>query len=148
MQSAEPAGFCDSGNVDLSIPATITLPQLFKRHGIFAARVGKLYHYGVPADIGTSSLDDYYSWDQVVNPRGRDREEQEKIFSIQPNVTAPGASSQFGGTLSWLADDEGEDIDVLEVTIDQALAMIRTGEIRDAKTIMLLQYAALNIFTG
>ncbi|MSU48398.1 MAG: iduronate-2-sulfatase [Opitutus sp.] len=93
------------------IPDTITLPQLFKRHGIFAARVGKLYHYGVPADIGTSSLDDYYSWDQVVNPRGRDREEHEKIFSIAPNVTAPGASSQFGGTLSWLADDEGEDPD-------------------------------------
>ena len=44
--------------------------------------------------------------------------------------------------------DEGEDIDVLEVGIDQALAMIRSGEIRDAKTIMLLQYAALNIFTG
>jgi len=93
------------------IPATITLPQNFKRHGIFTARVGKLYHYGVPADIGTSSLDDYYSWDQVVNPRGRDRENQEKIFTIQPNVTAPGASSQFGGTLSWMADDEGEDND-------------------------------------
>ena len=93
------------------IPNTITMPQLFKRHGIFSARVGKLYHYGVPADIGTSSLDDYHSWDQVINPRGRDREEHEKIFSIQPNVTAPGASSQFGGTLSWLADDEGEDND-------------------------------------
>ncbi|MBI5942302.1 MAG: NUDIX domain-containing protein [Caulobacterales bacterium] len=42
--------------------------------------------------------------------------------------------------------DEGEDIDVLEVGFDQAMAMIRSGEIRDAKTIMLLQYAALNIF--
>ncbi|MSU65834.1 MAG: iduronate-2-sulfatase [Opitutus sp.] len=93
------------------IPTTITLPQLFKQNGIFAARVGKLYHYGVPGDIGTSSLDDFQSWDQVVNPRGRDREEHDKIFTIQPNVTAPGASSQFGGTLSWLADDEGEDID-------------------------------------
>ena len=93
------------------LPTTITLPQQFKRHGIFTARVGKLYHYGVPADIGTSSLDDFHSWDQVVNPRGRDREVHEKIFSIAPNVTAPGASSQFGGTLSWLADDEGEDVD-------------------------------------
>lgn len=41
---------------------------------------------------------------------------------------------------------EGEDIDVLELDFDLALAMIRTGEIRDAKTIMLLQYAALNLF--
>jgi len=42
--------------------------------------------------------------------------------------------------------DEGEDIEVLELGIDQALAMIGDGHIADAKTIMLLQYAALNIF--
>jgi nudix-type nucleoside diphosphatase (YffH/AdpP family) len=42
--------------------------------------------------------------------------------------------------------DEGEDIEVLELAIDEALAMIADGRIVDAKTIMLLQYAALNIF--
>ncbi len=42
--------------------------------------------------------------------------------------------------------DEGEDIEVLELSIDAALAMIADGRIVDAKTIMLLQYAALNIF--
>ena len=42
--------------------------------------------------------------------------------------------------------DEGEDIEVLELPIDQALAMIADGRIQDAKTIMLLQYAALKIF--
>ena len=42
--------------------------------------------------------------------------------------------------------DEGEDIEVLELPIDQAMAMIADGRIVDAKTIMLLQYAALNIF--
>jgi nudix-type nucleoside diphosphatase (YffH/AdpP family) len=41
---------------------------------------------------------------------------------------------------------EGEDIEVLELPIDEALAMISDGRIADAKTIMLLQYAALNIF--
>ena len=41
---------------------------------------------------------------------------------------------------------EGEDIAVLEVDIDEAIAMISTGEIRDGKTIMLLQYAALHLF--
>jgi len=41
---------------------------------------------------------------------------------------------------------EGEDIEVLELPIDQGLAMIGDGRIVDAKTIMLLQYAALNIF--
>jgi hypothetical protein len=41
---------------------------------------------------------------------------------------------------------EGEDIEVLELPIDQTLAMIGDGRIQDAKTIMLLQYAALRIF--
>jgi nudix-type nucleoside diphosphatase (YffH/AdpP family) len=42
--------------------------------------------------------------------------------------------------------DEGEDIEVLEVPFDEAMAMIADGRIRDAKSIMLLQHAALNIF--
>jgi nudix-type nucleoside diphosphatase (YffH/AdpP family) len=42
--------------------------------------------------------------------------------------------------------EEGEDIEVLELSIETALAMIAGGRIVDAKTIMLLQYAALNIF--
>ena len=42
--------------------------------------------------------------------------------------------------------DEGEDIEVIEPGIDEALAMIADGRIVDGKTIMLLQYAALNIF--
>src|SRR5580692_2892778 len=41
---------------------------------------------------------------------------------------------------------EGEEIEVLELPIGQALAMVGDGRIADAKTIMLLQYAALNIF--
>lgn len=42
------------------------------------------------------------------------------------------------------ADDETENIEVLEYTLDAALAMINTGEIKDSKTIMLLQYAQIN----
>lgn len=39
--------------------------------------------------------------------------------------------------------DEGEDIEVLEMTLAQALAGIASGAIQDGKTIMLLQHAAL-----
>lgn len=39
---------------------------------------------------------------------------------------------------------EGEDIEVLEIPFEEACAMIGTGEICDAKTIMLLQWAMLN----
>ncbi|EPO1787545.1 NUDIX domain-containing protein [Cronobacter turicensis] len=42
------------------------------------------------------------------------------------------------------AAQEGEDIEVVKMPIDDALRAVRDGEIVDAKTIMLLQYAALN----
>ena len=38
---------------------------------------------------------------------------------------------------------EGEDIEVLHVPFDDAMAMVATGKIRDAKTIILLQHLAL-----
>ena len=40
-------------------------------------------------------------------------------------------------------EEEGEDIEVLEMRFDEALAMVDDGRIADAKTIMLLQWAAL-----
>jgi nudix-type nucleoside diphosphatase (YffH/AdpP family) len=43
---------------------------------------------------------------------------------------------------------EGEDIEVFELPFDEALAMIERGEIVDAKTIILLQHAALHIFAA
>jgi nudix-type nucleoside diphosphatase (YffH/AdpP family) len=54
----------------------------------------------------------------------------------------PGMKIGSGGGIAR----EGEDIQVLELPIDEALAMISDGRIVDAKTIMLLQYAALSIF--
>jgi nudix-type nucleoside diphosphatase (YffH/AdpP family) len=54
----------------------------------------------------------------------------------------PGDRIGGGGGLH----DEGEDIEVFELPFDEALAMVGRGEIVDAKTIMLLQYAALQLF--
>ena len=41
-------------------------------------------------------------------------------------------------------EHEQENIDVLEYTFEEAYAMIASGQIKDAKTIMLLQYAKIN----
>src|ERR1700722_5219677 len=41
-------------------------------------------------------------------------------------------------------EQEQEDIEVLEIEFDQAFSMIGSGEIRDAKTILLLQYMKIN----
>ena len=42
------------------------------------------------------------------------------------------------------AEDETENIEVLEMSFDKALQMMGKGEIKDAKTIMLLQWAQVN----
>lgn len=42
--------------------------------------------------------------------------------------------------------EEGEDIDVIELPVDSALALIADGRMVDGKTIMLLQYVMLNVF--
>ena len=41
-------------------------------------------------------------------------------------------------------EGDHEDIEVLEISLPHAMTMIEKGEIKDAKTIMLLYYAALN----
>lgn len=45
-------------------------------------------------------------------------------------------------------EKEGEDIEVLELPFTYALKAVASGEIKDGKTIMLLQYAALHLFNG
>jgi nudix-type nucleoside diphosphatase (YffH/AdpP family) len=44
--------------------------------------------------------------------------------------------------------DEGEDIEVIEMPLAEALAGIRNGLIQDAKTVMLLQHVALDQYAG
>ena len=78
-----------------SVPEVVTLPQLFKNHGWFSARVGKLYHYDVPSGIGTDGLDDSPSWNVVVNPRGRDVTDAAHIVNPTPQKPVSAA-------LSWL----------------------------------------------
>ncbi|HEX4341845.1 MAG TPA: sulfatase-like hydrolase/transferase, partial [Verrucomicrobiae bacterium] len=96
-------------------PDIVTLPQLFKNNGYYSARVGKIFHYGVPGDIGTSGLDDPPSWNEFVNPRGRDKDEEADVINFTPfihNLGADLAWLQIGGT-----DEEETDGKVATETI-------------------------------
>jgi nudix-type nucleoside diphosphatase (YffH/AdpP family) len=63
----------------------------------------------------------------------------ERIHFFAAPYTAASRTSEGGGLV-----DDGEDIEVFELPFAEARAMVGTGAIADAKTIMLLQWAALD----
>jgi nudix-type nucleoside diphosphatase (YffH/AdpP family) len=65
----------------------------------------------------------------------------EKLYFFVAEYSAADRKTKGGGLAH-----EGEEIEILEPTIDQALAMVASGEIIDGKTIILLQHAALTVF--
>ena len=65
----------------------------------------------------------------------------EKLHFFVGEYVSDDLAGEGGGNVA-----EGEDIEVMEVPIQQALMMIAEGEIADGKTIMLLQYAQLHLF--
>ena len=84
----------------------------------------------------------------------------EKVEKVLETYMSPGAVTEIlhlylgeytdemkvnhGGGLA----EEHEEIEVLEIPVETALKWIATGEIRDAKTIILLQYLAIQLKSG
>jgi len=98
-------------------PNILTMSQLFSKHGYTSTRIGKIYHYNVPADIGNDGHDDAPSWDRTFNPIGRDKTDEAKVFTLRKGA--------YGGTLSWLAAD-GEDREQTDgIAADEAMKVLR-----------------------
>jgi len=105
-----------AGLLDGDDPETCVIKEAEEESGFKVTRVEKVFEaYMSPGAVT-----------EIIHYYVAEYNEQDKI-------------GEGGGLAS-----EQEDITVMEVDFEKALDMIKTGQIKDAKTIMLLQYAQIN----
>jgi len=101
------------------LPNVVTLAQMFMNNGYYVARVGKIYHYGNPGDIGTNGLDDRASWMERFNPAGRDK------TSLELDVMNYTPGRGLGSSMAFFADPQGTDEQHTDGKVaDQAIKLL------------------------
>jgi len=102
------------------LPDRVTLPQMFMNKGYYVARVGKMYHYGNPGDIGTNGLDDRVSWTERFNPAGRDK------TSLELDIINHTPRKGLGSSMSFLSDKTGNDAEHTDGKVaGQVIALLK-----------------------
>jgi len=107
-------------------PDVVTLGQYFQDKGYYVGRVGKIYHYGNPSEIGTDGHDDTLTWQERFNPAGIDKIHEDSIIRF------PGAKTGIKGKLGismayW--DPVSEDNEHTDgMVTDRAIEMIKRNK--------------------
>ncbi|MCM2374613.1 sulfatase-like hydrolase/transferase, partial [Aporhodopirellula aestuarii] len=95
-----------------SVPDVVSLPALFRNNGYFTARVGKIFHMGIPDGIGSKGGDDDDAWDVAVNNTG-----YEASLENWKNATHVGKTQRAGVRVVY----DNPDIDDEEMADGQGL---------------------------
>jgi uncharacterized sulfatase len=74
----------------------VTLGQFFQNQGYYVGRVGKIYHYGNPSQIGTDGHDDVATWQERFNPAGIDKTQEENIIRYRGPGSHTGRKGGLG----------------------------------------------------
>lgn len=107
-----------------TIPSAVTLPELFKKNDYFTARVGKIYHAGVPFDIGGPGQDDQQSWQTTYNPIGIDKTDENKIHVLTGH-SGTGSQRRIGASLAYMEVDGPDDLHTDAIGANIACSLIR-----------------------
>ena len=112
-----------------NMPDVVTMPQYFRQNGYLSARVGKMYHQGVPGGVGKPVAadlhDDPASWDVAFNPAGHDKaiEGKDLITNLTPKIP-------FGVAIAYRADDAPDEAQTDGIVADKAIELIRANKDR------------------
>ena len=97
-------------NIRNKRPDTLTLGQFFQDKGYYVGRVGKIYHYGNPSQIGTNGNDDKLSWQERFNPQGIDSLQEDEIIRYPGGKKGnPDKKEKLGISMAWwdpVSEDE------------------------------------------
>ena len=101
-----------------ALPDAVTLAQMFKNNDYFTCRIGKIFHQGVPSQIGQPGHDDPVSWSMTYNPIGKDKTDEYKL---------QGGDAVMLGTYLAMDCNDDEVTDAISANVAISILRQRTG---------------------
>ena len=104
-------------------PDVVTLGQYFQNKGYYVGRVGKIYHYGNPSEIGTDGHDDTLSWQERFNPAGIDKIHEDSIIRFPGGKT--GEKGRLGISMAYWDPVSQDNEHTDGMVADRAIEMMK-----------------------
>ncbi|MDX1285062.1 MAG: sulfatase [Draconibacterium sp.] len=128
------------GTFNEHLPGIKTLPRLFREKGYFTARVGKIFHMGVPREIGGPGTDDSLAWDVAINNAGYD-----EMGKNWDNATHVGDSHRQGVRVVYDAPDIPDSEMTDGVGLNEAIRLLKENNPQKTGKPFFLAYGLFRV---